>query len=262
MSAAAGRWDDLAVRLGSGAAVALVGLAAVWLGGVAFMALVVAACGVMTWELVRMLDPEAPAVRLAALAAAALLAGILLPPGFALPLLFAPSLAGLGQLYQRRTSYLTFTAAIMVAGFGLFFLRDTYGVFWMFWLVTVVIVTDVAGYFAGRFIGGPKFWPRVSPKKTWSGTAAGWIAAGLTGLIFAWETTASLQLIGISVAASMASQIGDIAESAVKRRSGVKDSSTLLPGHGGLFDRFDGMLGASIFLLLTGQFVDFPPGLS
>lgn len=68
-------------------------------------------------------------------------------------------------------------------------------------------------------------------------------------------------MIGVSIAVSMASQMGDIAESAVKRRTGVKDSSNLIPGHGGLLDRFDGMLGASVFLLIVGPFLGFPPGL-
>ena len=80
------------------------------------------------------------------------------------------------------------------------------------------------------------------------------------GLIFAGTTHAGIGLMGISVAISMASQIGDMAESTVKRRAGVKDSSALIPGHGGLLDRFDGMLGAALFLLLAGQVVDFPPG--
>ena len=133
-------------------------------------------------------------------------------------------------------------------------------VIWMFWLVLVVVATDVAGYFAGRLIGGPKFWPRVSPKKTWSGTVAGWIAAGLLGAVFAHYTIANFNLVPLSVAAAMASQLGDIAESAIKRRAGVKDSSNLIPGHGGLFDRFDGMLGAALFILIIGQLVGFPPG--
>jgi len=68
-----------------------------------------------------------------------------------------------------------------------------------------------------------------------------------------------LEIVGISIAISMASQMGDIAESAMKRKMGVKDSSNLIPGHGGVFDRFDGMLGASVFLLLIEQLVDFPP---
>ena len=129
----------------------------------------------------------------------------------------------------------------------------------MLWLVLVVAATDVFGYFAGRIFGGPKFWPLVSPKKTWSGTVAGWVSAGLVGAAFMKATGSGVELIGISVALSMASQMGDIAESALKRRVGVKDSSNLLPGHGGMFDRFDGMLGAALLLLLVESFAEFPP---
>jgi phosphatidate cytidylyltransferase len=121
----------------------------------------------------------------------------------------------------------------------------------------VVAVTDIGGYFAGRIIGGPKFWPRVSPKKTWSGTVAGWIGAGVVGWAFMAATGMGVALIGISIALSMASQMGDIAESAVKRR-GRQGQLALLPGHGGVWDRFDGMLGASLLLLVIESFTGFP----
>ncbi|EKE43617.1 hypothetical protein OCGS_2349 [Oceaniovalibus guishaninsula JLT2003] len=261
MSAPAGRWADLGPRMGVGAIVAVIGLLGVWLGGIVFIVLTVAISAVMVWELVRMLDRAAPAIALAGGAGAALAIAEILPPGYALPLLIAPSFVGFGQLNRHRATFAIFTAAILLAGFGLFTLRDRFGFEWMLWLAAVVIVTDVAGYFAGRFIGGPKFWPRVSPKKTWAGTIAGWVGAAVVGGIFIGITGANGQLVGVSIALSMASQFGDIAESAVKRRMGVKDSSSLLPGHGGLFDRFDGMLGASVFLLMVQQIVNFPPGL-
>jgi|TARA_B110000459_G_C16246341_1_gene331428 phosphatidate cytidylyltransferase len=89
----------------------------------------------------------------------------------------------------------------------------------------------------------------------------GWVGAAIVGFIFTIYTGASFELIGISIAVAMASQMGDIAESAIKRMMGVKDSSTLIPGHGGVLDRFDGMLGAAVFLLLVGQFIGFPPGI-
>ena len=111
--------------------------------------------------------------------------------------------------------------------------------------------------FAGRMIGGPKFWPAVSPKKTWSGTIAGWIGAGALGAAFMPITGAGATLILISMATSFASQMGDIAESAIKRKMGVKDSSRLIPGHGGVLDRFDGLIGAALLalvvMLLYGQ---------
>jgi phosphatidate cytidylyltransferase len=125
-------------------------------------------------------------------------------------------------------------------------------------MVLVVVVTDIAGYFAGRIIGGPKFWPAVSPKKTWSGTVAGWLSAAVVGLIFLAISTAGIDLIWISSVLAFASQLGDIAESAIKRRAGVKDSSNLIPGHGGLMDRFDGLLGAALFMLLVAQLTPVP----
>jgi phosphatidate cytidylyltransferase len=181
-----------------------------------------------------------------------------LPGFFALPLLVAPALVGVSMLRRHAAIFAVFAVVILLAGFGLSVLRDQNGALWLIWLVLVVIGTDVLGYFAGRFLGGPKFWPRVSPKKTWSGTVAGWLAAAFIGAIFAAFTEAGPRLVLISVALSMASQAGDIAESALKRRMAVKDSSALLPGHGGLFDRFDGLLGAALLMLLIAPFLDIP----
>lgn len=262
MSALGGKWEDLAVRMTSGAVIAGIGLVAMWLGGLWFHALVALICAVMVWELARMLGAEGMALWLGGIAGAAMMIAGELPLGLALPLVIAPALIGLGGLSGERTVFSLFTVMILLAGFGLMALRDDFGFLWMAWLAIVVIVTDIAGYFAGRFLGGPKFWPRVSPKKTWSGTVAGWVAAGLVGWIFMSWTEAGWQLIGLSVAIAMAGQLGDISESAVKRHAGVKDSSNILPGHGGLFDRFDGMLGASLMLLLIEALIDFPPALA
>ncbi|MCA0994766.1 MULTISPECIES: phosphatidate cytidylyltransferase [Roseobacteraceae] len=257
------RWSDLGPRMASAAVLIVVALVCVWLGGIWWRAAIALACGGMVWELVNMVDTNRhrSAKILAAVAGACALAAIYLPPAFALPLLLLPSMAGFGQMQRGGVTYAVFTAMIMLAGYGIMALRSDFGLTWMLWMVTVVVVTDVAGYFAGRAIGGPKLWPRVSPKKTWSGSAAGWIGAAIVGAIFAMiSREAGFGLIGVSIAISMASQIGDMAESTIKRRAGVKDSSNLLPGHGGLLDRFDGMLGAALFLLIAGQIVDFPPG--
>ena len=281
------RWADLAPRFGAATVLAIIVIVFMWIGGWPFRLLIALICGVLLWELARMLTgpgsirPEGrrrrsarraardevvagrtggkPSMVLGALGGGALVLAFLLPPGFALPLLLAPGMAAISILPRNRTVFLPFAAMILLAGWGLAALRVDFGFGWMAWLAAVVIVTDVFGYFAGRLIGGPKFWPRVSPKKTWSGTVAGWVAAGFVGLGWVIWSGAGVELIGISVALSMASQMGDIAESAVKRKMGVKDSSSLLPGHGGLFDRFDGMLGASILLLLFEAVTDFPP---
>ena len=261
MSKSSAQWSDLNARMGAGAAMVVIGLSGIALGGHVFHLLVGLICGVMVWELVGMLRPGVRhlQLQLGALTGIAVFLAIYLPVGLALPLLLAPAFVGFGQLSQNRTIYMAFTVMILLAGFGMMQVRDDLGFGWMLWLVLVVVATDVVGYFAGRLIGGPKFWPAVSPKKTWAGTAAGWIGAAIVGLVFSINTGAGAQLMGISIAVSMASQMGDIAESGMKRQMGVKDSSNLIPGHGGLMDRFDGMLGAAVFLLVIGQFIGFPP---
>jgi phosphatidate cytidylyltransferase len=180
-------------------------------------------------------------------------------PAYALPILFLPVFLGLVLLQERREKYMPFALLISFAAYGLLAHRETFGFVWMTWLVLVVVVTDIAGYLVGRVVGGPKFWPRVSPKKTWSGTIAGWIGAGCVGVAYMTQTEAGAGIIAISVALAFASQMGDLAESAIKRHVGVKDSSRLLPGHGGVFDRFDGMIGAAALLLLVESLTSFPP---
>ena len=263
MSNLSERWSDLSPRMGAGAVMVGIGLGGILIGGHLFHLLVALICGVMVWELVGMLRPGVRHVQLqmGALTGGALFLAIYLPVGFALPLLMAPALVGFGYLERNRTIFMSFTVMILLAGYGMMQVRDDLGVGWMLWLVSVVVTTDVVGYFAGRIIGGPKFWPRVSPKKTWSGTAGGWIGAAIVGLIFSINTGVGLQLVGISIAVSMASQMGDFAESGMKRKMGVKDSSNLIPGHGGLMDRFDGMLGASLFFLIIGPLANLHAGL-
>ncbi|MGO4917421.1 phosphatidate cytidylyltransferase [Pseudogemmobacter sp. W21_MBD1_M6] len=258
--APSGQWDDLAPRLVTAVAMVATGLLGIWLGGVWFAAMVSICCGVMVWELARMVSPELKrrSFLLGAGAAVSLWVAVYLPtlPGFLL-LIVVPA-AGFAIIPMQRRLFAAFAFLILVAGFELMALRSASGMPWLLWLVLVVVATDIFGYFGGRIIGGPKLWARVSPKKTWSGAVSGWIAAGLVGLVFALTSHAGLWLVPVSVLLSMASQVGDVAESAVKRKMGVKDSSNLLPGHGGLFDRFDGLLGAAVLLLLIVQFVALP----
>ena len=243
----AARWSDLAPRLISAAVMLVLGAVGVWLGGAAFSLGVCALGGLMIWELARMIDPGAEgAIPLALLAAAALVLAWLLPGILVLPLLLAAVLVGAGRMPRGRGIFLAYGGGVLLACYAFIVLREVAGLVGLLWLIAVVVVTDVAGYFAGRTLGGPKFWPRVSPKKTWSGTAAGWLAAATVGLVFVAMGRADWIILPVSVLVSLASQMGDIAESAIKRHTGVKDSSRLIPGHGGVLDRFDGMLGAGL----------------
>ena len=120
-------------------------------------------------------------------------------------------------------------------------------------VLLVVWVTDIGGYFAGRSIGGPKLWPRVSPKKTWAGAIGGFVASLVVACGFvAFDLGKAGSLLPLGAVLSIVSQLGDLFESAVKRRFGVKDSSHIIPGHGGLLDRLDGFVAAIIFAAILG----------
>ena len=118
----------------------------------------------------------------------------------------------------------------------------------LLWLLAIVWATDTAAYFAGRAIGGAKLAPRISPNKTWAGLAGGTVAAGLVGLVFGLAIPAVTLWLFIAISAGLAivEQAGDLFESAVKRHFGVKDSGNLIPGHGGVLDRVDGLLAVAI----------------
>ena len=118
------------------------------------------------------------------------------------------------------------------------------------WLVLIVIATDVGAYFAGRLIGGPKLWRRVSPGKTWAGAVGGVLMAVFAASMFHIGANEPVTFASVVAAAALSaiSQAGDLGESAYKRKFGVKDSGRILPGHGGLLDRLDGLLAATIAL--------------
>ena len=123
----------------------------------------------------------------------------------------------------------------------------------LIFVLLIVWVTDSGGYFAGRGIGGPKLWPRVSPNKTWAGAVGGFIASlAVAGIFARLDLGKAGPLLMISGVLSVVSQLGDLFESAVKRRFGVKDSSQIIPGHGGLLDRLDGFVAAVAVAALFG----------
>jgi len=158
------------------------------------------------------------------------------------------------RIASRRHSWWLFLGSLYIGlpCFALLWLRERPidGLAWTIWLLVVVWSVDIAAYFVGSRVGGPRLWPRVSPSKTWSGLLGGALAASAVGgLGIVWIEAGSvwgLALGGLLLA--FVAQLGDLAESAIKRHFGVKDSSRLIPGHGGLLDRVDGLLLASIAL--------------
>ena len=252
--APSGKWSDLRTRILSAIVMVAVGAVEIWLGGLAFAVLVVVLTGVMIWELAMMTAPpeRRSALVAAGVAGGTLVAALVLKTDLAALFLAVPSVLLL--LTPRHDQRLAgaYALAIMLAGYGLVELRQAGGTQVILWLVAVVVASDVLGYFAGRMLGGPKFWPAISPKKTWSGTVAGWIGAALVGLVVVLATGASWALVPLSALVAFAGQMGDILESWVKRRAGVKDASNLIPGHGGVLDRFDALIGAVVVVLALG----------
>jgi phosphatidate cytidylyltransferase len=123
----------------------------------------------------------------------------------------------------------------------------------LFFLLLVVWASDIGGYFAGRAIGGPKLWPRVSPKKTWAGAIGGFTGSlAVAGAFAAAGAGKTGPLLALGASLSVISQLGDLFESAVKRRFGVKDSSHIIPGHGGLLDRLDGFVAVVVVAAILG----------
>lgn len=257
------KFADLLPRIASALVLLSVAGAGLWLGGWALAGLLSIFGAVMMWEyfrlIIRLSSPVAMGCTV--LSSTLLAVSLILEHMLVLPtdgvLTVSPVAAGVLVLTMIATAIpvrksrleTLFGAMIPLATFLFFYLHQSVPLA-MWLVVAVVISTDVAGYFFGKLIGGPKFWPSLSPNKTWSGTVSGWVLAAIIAIVVSLrgDDPLSSMLVGVIflVAVAFAAQMADIAESALKRRAGVKDSSNLLPGHGGALDRFDGMMGAFV----------------
>jgi phosphatidate cytidylyltransferase len=159
-----------------------------------------------------------------------------------------------GRMAQGRGSAWIAAAVpyAVVPGAGLVYVMTIGGRWSIFWLLAVVWATDIGAYAAGRTIGGPKLAPKISPNKTWSGAVGGLVSAIIAQAVVVWaaDVAISVQFVLIAILASIVSQAGDLFESALKRRYQVKDSGGLIPGHGGVMDRFDGLWAAAPVMAL------------
>lgn len=250
--------SDLRVRTISGLVLGVVSLAALAEGGWAFTALLTAAAAAMAWELRCMRVGRFDAMGWIAAAAAAgacvITQTTLMRYGM---LWMAVALSPLLLWFLRgRSGFVTLMGAAYatVACAAFIGLRNDphYGFEAALWVILTVMATDIGGYFGGRMIGGKKLWPAVSPGKTWSGLLTGLGFAAVTGAVFSAATTGTWfhQVAIVSALTGLVSVGGDLGESHLKRICGVKDSSHLIPGHGGVLDRMDGMLAAALFASL------------
>jgi phosphatidate cytidylyltransferase len=259
------RWEDLRTRaLAAGLLVPLT-LGALVAGGWFWAGFVLLGLAILCWEWARLCGGSVLRWPGLALPAAVLPAALLSALGWPLLALVLALLGvGVAVLGARRAAgavpaaWLGFGALwIGLGGLALLWLRlaPAGGVGAALFLLLVVWASDIGAYAAGRALGGPKLWPAVSPNKTWSGAMGGLAAATLVGLVAAAALTGGWP--GAAAAATAAglglcAQAGDLLESWLKRRFGVKDSSHLIPGHGGLLDRLDGVLAAAPVAALLG----------
>ncbi|WP_431322166.1 phosphatidate cytidylyltransferase [Rhizobium sp. YTU87027] len=253
--------QELKLRIVSGVILAAIVLLATWYGGVAF-SLLSALIGLLIyyeWSTITKLATEQPVANAVgwigqAAIAVAVVAGTL---DYSLLLLVLFFLIAVGFVFTLGVSRWFPTGVVYagLTGIALSTIRgaDSVGLVAMLFVFAVVWSTDILAYFVGRAIGGPKLAPKISPGKTWSGAIGGAVSAVIAGSLVAYFAFPESVVLVAPVAfiLSVCSQSGDLFESFIKRRFGVKDSSHLIPGHGGVMDRVDGLIFAcfAAFLL-------------
>jgi phosphatidate cytidylyltransferase len=252
--------NNLALRIASAAVMAPLALLTAYFGGWPFALFWGAASIAVLWEWTTLVVGPGYRLMFSSSAGAIAVADLVVWRGRPIVAIFVVGLGALAAtIFAARGRRLWITAGIGYAGAMLLapmLLRDDdgYGFFAMVLLFAVVWTTDVLGYFVGRAFGGAKLLPAISPNKTWSGAIAGAVGATVMGFAIA-GFVGSINPVTIAIIAlllSVAAQLGDLLESWVKRRFGAKDTSQLIPGHGGVMDRLDGFWAAAFAGCLIG----------
>jgi phosphatidate cytidylyltransferase len=255
-----GRRGELVLRVGSALVLAPLAIAAAYVGGWPFAGFWGIAAVAVLWEWATLVAPSDRQPVLFAGAASLVLAVLLAAADNVLPAVAILAMAMLAVAALAPDGRRLWVAGgIPYAGaIGLapVLLRsnDWDGFVAMLFVFAVVWTTDIAAFFAGRTIGGPKLLPRVSPKKTWSGAIGGLVAAIVVAMALAKATTvtAGFAIVVLAAVLSAAAQAGDLFESFLKRTFGSKDAGRLIPGHGGVMDRLDGFVSACVVAALIG----------
>ena len=254
-------WHDLRLRLVSASFLLCISAFCIYFGNYLFTLFIISLIGVIHWELGKMLSPmSVQAMWFSAFLSMFSTVCLLASNSVLWPILFLL----INFYFQRhffhhsRNFGAFYSLAVVVCGIIFYRVRLEFGLYHTIWLIGIVVVTDTAGYLIGRIVGGPKVFPRISPKKTWAGVLAGWLAVGFFSWLFVENIAPQslfIKFVSISILLSVSAQIGDMIQSHLKRRSDVKDSSSLLPGHGGFMDRFDGFVGAMVVTGLIFEWI-------
>lgn len=245
---------DLGPRVLSALVLAIIVVAAIWVGPLPLAVLLAIVGGIVAWEWGRIVRGSELDAAMSAHVATVIAAIVLTGAGLAGPAIIGVAIGTIltGLLSFGRHSVLSSVGVLFAClpGISLLWLRsdEPLGAAAVYFIVAAVAATDIAAYFCGRLIGGPKLWPLVSPNKTWAGLIGGVTTAAFSGLVAAQLVpgASGLHLMLLGGVLAIVAQGGDLAESALKRRFGAKDASSLIPGHGGFMDRVDGMATAAI----------------
>jgi phosphatidate cytidylyltransferase len=244
---------DFRTRVASGLGMGAVAALFTFSGAIAFSILVVVVALLLSWEWGRLVHGRDADVVVAIHVGAAGIAAVLAAFGFVgLGLLALPIGAILAMLLSLGRNSVFSALGVFYAGLpavAMIWLRSdaTLGLLAVIFVIVIVIASDTAGFLSGRVLGGPRLWPRISPNKTWAGMIGALVASSIIGALFwfAVPGASAVRLAATGVVLSLAAQGGDLAESAIKRRFGAKDSGSLIPGHGGVMDRVDGLVAAA-----------------